>query len=115
VAAFNQNVGLIDGVQPNFQITGASGDYGTDSDNTVALDNVRLVRLVVGLPTLTITRSGTSAILSWGVPSTGSAKLQSAPSLNGPWTDVTPTPPNPYTKSMSDAPRFFRTQWVPPP
>jgi hypothetical protein len=109
-ALFNQHLDKISTVQPNFQITGASGDYGTDNDNVVTLDNLRLVRLLVGLPALTIEKTGPNARVTWSGP----AKLQSAPALTGPWTDV-PNATSPYTAAAADAGQYFRTQWVPAP
>lgn len=107
-AAFAQNLTSIDSVQPNFQITGVPGDYGLDGDNTVIVDNVRLVRLVVGMPPLTITRSGNSVTLNWN----GSAKLQGAANVAGPYSDLTGVT-NSYTVPATNSARFFRTQWVP--
>jgi hypothetical protein len=83
-------------------------DFGLDGDNTVVLDNVRLVRLQVGLPPLTIDRSGGNVVITW----TGPAKLQSATSVSGPYTDVAGAT-SPYSPPANGAARFFRTQWVP--
>jgi hypothetical protein len=107
-AAFAQNLTRIDSVQPNFQITAVPFDYGLDGDNTVIVDNVRLVRQQVGLPPLTISSSGGNVLVTWSGP----AKLQSAPSVSGPYTDVTGAT-SPYSPPATGAARFFRTQWVP--
>jgi hypothetical protein len=107
-AAFAQNLSIIDSIQPNFQVTAVPFDYGLDGDNTVVVDNVRLVRLQVGLPPLTITHSGPNAVVTWSGP----AKLQGANNVVGPYTDLTGVT-NFYSVPITNAARFFRTQWVP--
>ena len=85
VAAFAQNLTNINSIQPNFQVTGVLGDFGFDNDNYVIIDNVSLVRLQLGLPPLTITRSNNTVIVTWSGP----AKLQGANNVVGPYTDLT--------------------------
>lgn len=114
VAAFQQNLAVIDGVQPNFQVTGAMGDYATDNDNVVLLDNIKLVRLVVACPPLTIGVVTNHVIVTWEASANGTAKLQSANSIGGAFSDVSGAI-SPYIIPLAGAPRYFRTQWVPQP
>jgi len=107
-AAFAQNLSKIDSIQPNFQVTAVPFDFGLDGDNTVILDNIRFARVQVGLPPLTIDRSGGNVVITWSGP----AKLQSAVNVAGPYTDVTGAT-SPYSPPATGPARFFRTQWVP--
>jgi hypothetical protein len=108
VAAFAQNLTNINSIQPNFQVTGVLGDFGFDNDNYVIIDNVSLVRLQLGLPPLTINRSNNTVVVTWSGP----AKLQGGNNVVGPYTDLTGVT-NSYTVPITNAARFFRTQWVP--
>jgi hypothetical protein len=108
LAQFNQNLANIDSVQPNFQVSAVPGDFGTDADNAVIVDNVRLVRMDVGLPPLTISKVGNSIVVTWSGP----AKLQSAANVQGPYTDVAGAV-SPYIVPPGSNRQFFRTQWVP--
>jgi hypothetical protein len=108
IAAFVQNLTNIDSIQPNLEVTGILTDYGFDTDNTVVVDNVRFVRLQVGLPSLTITQSNNNIVVTWS----GSAKLQGASNVTGPYTDLTGVT-NFYSVPITNTMRFFRTQWVP--
>jgi hypothetical protein len=108
LAALSQNLAAIDSIQPNFQVSAVPGDFGTDADNKIVIDNVRLVRLEVGLPPLTISRNGNSTVITWS----GAAQLQSATSITGPWSDVTGAT-SPYTVPPSSGDiRFYRTSSV---
>jgi hypothetical protein len=57
------------------------------------------------LPALTIARSGDSVVLTW---TPGDAVLQSAELVSGPWSDVLPTPPNPYRVLSGETAKFYR-------
>jgi hypothetical protein len=92
----------------------ASGtDWGFDTDNVLIVDNLKLERIYVGCPPLTIVTSGVNLVVTWAPPSTGTVKLQSAPAPNGAWTEV-PGATSPYTTPAAGAPKYFRTIWVPP-
>jgi hypothetical protein len=58
-------------------------------------------------PRLTISYSTNHITLSW---SPANARLESAPTLSGPWNEVTPQPTNPYTFNPAAVPArsFFR-------
>ena len=58
-------------------------------------------------PTLTIARSIPPVVLTW---TPAEALLQSADFVNGPWSDVRPTPPNPYTVMPGGAAQFYRVR-----
>ena len=57
-------------------------------------------------PTLHIELSGTDVVVSWS-PIRAAQKLQSAPTVAGPWLNIVGAA-SPYTTSASGAPRFFR-------
>jgi hypothetical protein len=57
-------------------------------------------------PTLTITRSGETVSVSWA-PAGPCLRLQSAPAVTGPWTDVVDAT-NPYPTATTGAMQFFR-------
>jgi len=54
---------------------------------------------------LTVTREGNQLILTWD---DGTAILQAADSIAGPWTDLLPPPVSPYPVSAANASRFYR-------
>jgi hypothetical protein len=100
-------------LQPQFQVSGAASDFGNDADNVVVIDNLRFVRLVEGMPPLSIQANGSNVVVSWNAPATGQVKLQSAPSPLGPFSDVAGAT-SPYTAPSNTASsQFFRTVWVP--
>jgi hypothetical protein len=55
-------------------------------------------------PAITVTKSGSNIVLSWPV---GVGVLYHADFVNGPYTPVTPTPPNPYTVTPSLAKQYY--------
>jgi hypothetical protein len=113
-AAFATNYNTFTGLRTQWQIENAqSTDWGYDSDNLLIIDNIKLERLYVATPPLTITVGANGASVSWGLPSTGSVKLQAASKPEGPYTEVV-NAPNPYPIPPTGAPHFYRTLWVPP-
>jgi hypothetical protein len=114
-AAFATNYNTYTELRMQWQIENAtSADWGFDSDNTLIIDNIKLERLDIGCPPLTVSVSGTNIVVTWSQPNTGTAKLQSANNFNGPYSDVAGAS-SPYQTPLAGAPRYFRTQWVPPP
>lgn len=61
---------------------------------------------ILPLAKLQITFSGANVSISWSPVTTGQ-KLQWAPDVTGPWTDI-PNAPNPYTTTASAAKVFYR-------
>ncbi len=53
-----------------------------------------------------ITLQGGNVTISW----TGNGNLESAPTVEGPWSPVTPTPSSPFTDSASVGQKFFRVR-----
>jgi len=100
-------------IQSQIENANSGADWGFDADNTLVLDNIRLERIVQATAPLSVVRSGNNIIVTWTQPGTGSAKLQSAASISGPWSDVT-NATSPYSSPVGNAPKFFRTQWVAP-
>jgi hypothetical protein len=62
---------------------------------------------------LIVTTVGTDEIVTWAEPNTGTAQLQRANSVTGPWSDVIGAT-SPHTNAIANAPKFYRTLWVPP-
>ena len=60
----------------------------------------------VAKPKLTITRSGATFSVSWA-PTGAGQKLQSAPAVSGPWTEVSGAA-NPYSVTAPSTMQFFR-------
>jgi hypothetical protein len=87
--------------------------WGYDTDNALIVDNIKLERLFVACPPLSVAASGENIIVTWPAPSTGTAKLQSATSLAGPFADVVGAS-SPYSTPSAGGPKYFRTVWVPP-
>jgi hypothetical protein len=88
--------------------------FGYDADNTLDIDNIIVVQLVPGLAPLTIVKNGGTKIV-WSDPATGgTAKLQSATNVAGPYVDVAGASSgaaSPYTVPSGSL-QFFRTVWV---
>ncbi len=115
VADFQTYVSKIDEITFQLQIQNANQDavWGTDANNMIIADNVKLERLVTGNPPLQIQVIGNSAVLTWDPPSNGTAKLLTGTSLSTIDTEVVGAT-SPYTNTISGSARFFRTEWVPP-
>ncbi len=90
----------------------AIATWGTDADNKIIIDNFKLESLPIGTPPLGISLSGDNVVVTWGPPSSGTVKLQSSLDLKN-WADV-PSATSPYSTPLAGAPKYFRTQWVPP-
>jgi hypothetical protein len=101
-------------LQTQWQIESAASEatWGFDSNNALAIDNFKLERIATGCPPLTINKQGAQLVMTWSAPSSGTAKLQSGTSVNGPFTDVSGAA-SPYTVPSSGALKFYRTVWVP--
>ena len=114
-ANFSNYVALVSETMIQWQIENANSgaDWEFDANNLVAIDNVKLERLYVGCPPLSVQTLGTEVVVSWNPPSSGTAKLQSSATVNGTYTDVLGAT-SPYTNAISGAPKYFRTQWIAP-
>jgi hypothetical protein len=95
---------------------GQNGDYFVGALDDVRIYNrlltapdvAALAKLggIIVRPTITITRSGQSVMLTW--PAGGI--LQSASKITGPFNDVAGSPPSPQTVPASGAAQFFRVR-----
>ena len=101
-------------IQCQIENSASEADWGYDADNVLVVDNIKIQRIYNACPELSVHLVGANVQVTWPQPSTGSCKLQSANNILGPWADVTPAPSNPHTLPAANAPRFFRTLWVPP-
>jgi hypothetical protein len=99
-------------IQCQIENATSEADWGFDADNTLIVDNIKLERIYVATPPLTVTRSGNNVVVTWATPATGTAQLQSATNITGPWTDVTGAVSG-YSTSIAGEAKYFRTQWVP--
>jgi len=91
--------------------------FGYDSDNTVDIDNIKVVQLVSGLPPVSVTNTAGQIKIYWTDPATGgAAQLQSSTNVAGPYLNVAGEASganSPYTVPAGAAQQFFRTIWVP--
>ena len=93
-------------------------EFGYDTNNSVDIDNIKVVELVPGLAPLTVVKNNNQVQVIWTDPSTGGfAKLQSATNIAGPYVDVSgassAAAASPYTIPPGSQQQFFRTVWVP--
>ena len=92
--------------------------FGYDNNNTVDLDNIKVVELVPGLAPLTVVKTNNQAKVIWVDPATGgTAQLQSATNVAGPYLNVSgassAAAASPYAVPSGSKQQFFRTVWVP--
>lgn len=112
-AAFATNYNTITAVRTQWQIENATAaGWGYDANNVFAADNFKLLRIKPGLPPVVVTPNGTGLRITWGQPSAGTVKLQSAVSVEGPFSDVA-TSGTEYHVDLTGTQSFFRTVWVP--
>jgi len=120
-AMFDQYVSQVNLVQVQAQFNG-SPDIGTvfgyDADNTMTMDNIKVVELAQGIAPLSIVHTNGQIKVYWSDPinSDGTAKLQSSAAVAGPYVDVAGAASgaaSPYIVPAGSSQRFFRAQWVP--
>jgi hypothetical protein len=104
---------IIGGMQPNLDKLVVAGD---DATTTATFDDFYLsagynattpvpaAQNTGPLPALGISRSGNQIQITWAA-----GTLQSAPSISGPWSNVTAATGSPYSFAASGAQQFFRT------
>jgi hypothetical protein len=91
--------------------------FGYDANNTVDIDNIKVVQLVTGLPPVSVRNTAGQINVYWADPTTGgTAQLQSSTNVAGPYLNVPGEGSganSPYTVPAGSAEQFFRTVWVP--
>jgi hypothetical protein len=114
-AMFATNYNTITELRTQWQIENAASetDWAYDADNSLIVDNIKLVYNATACPPLSVAASGQNIVVTWAAPSTGTVKLQSATSVNGPYSEVVAAT-SPYSTPIAGAPKYFRTIWVPP-
>ncbi len=114
-ANFTEHASQIHDMNMQFQIENANSltTWGYDADNALIVDNIKLERLLVGCPPLSVAASGENIVVTWANPATGTVQLQSATNVNGPFSEVAGAT-SPYSTPIAGAPKYFRTVWVPP-
>jgi hypothetical protein len=100
-------------IQVQIENATSEGDWSYDADNLLVVDNIKLERMQIACPPLTITTIGSNEVLTWAQPYAGVAKLQAANGITGSWADVAGAT-SPYTNSVANAPKYYRTIWVAP-
>lgn len=118
---FNQNYTNVNTSELQLSVVGSPNvamEFGYDANNTVDVDNIKVVELVPGLAPLTIIQANGQAQVMWTDPTTGgTAQLQSAPNVAGPYVNVpgasSATAASPYTIPSGSQQQFFRAVWVP--
>jgi hypothetical protein len=117
---FNQYFSRVDEIQVQVATQGSpdiGAQFGYGSATTIDIDNIKVVELVPGLPPVTLTSTNNQITISWADPSTGgTAQLQSATNIVGPYIDITGAASganSPYVIPTGAGQQFFRTVWVP--
>jgi len=120
-AMFNQYISQVSLIQVQAQYNGGP-DIGTlfgyDADNTMTVDNVKVVEIAQGIAPLNVVSSNgvTKVYFSDPINNDGTAKLQSATNVAGPYHDVAGAGAganSPYTVPAGGPQLFFRAKWVP--
>ena len=93
-------------------------DSTDDADNTMTVDNIKVVELAQGIAPLSIVNTNGQIKVYWSDPvnNDGTAMLQSSTNVTGPYLDVPGAASgaaSPYVVPVGTPPRFFRSQWVP--
>lgn len=92
--------------------------FGYDNNNTVDIDNIKVVQLVPGLGPLTVVKTNNQVQVIWTDPTTGGfAQLQSATNVAGPYLNVSgaasAATASPYTVPSGSKQQYFKAVWVP--
>lgn len=117
---FDQNVTNVNKMELQITVPGSPNVgtlFGYDTNNTVDIDNIKVVELVPELAPLTIFKTNGQAMVVWTDPTTGrTAQLQSATNVTGPYLDVTgatSATASPYTAPPGNQQQYFRTVSIP--
>ena len=115
MANFTNNLSKVSEIQFQLQIQNPHtlSTWGTDADNQIIIDDLKLERLVIGTPPLMLEIVGTGLKLTWAQPSSGAVKLMSGNTPDAITTEVVGAT-SPYNLPLTGAAKFYRTQWVPP-
>ena len=119
----NQNVTNVNKMEVQLTVDG-SPDVGTlfgyDNNNTVDIDNIKVVQLVPRLASLTVIQTNGQTMVMWVDPDPtvgGTAQLQSTTNVAGPYLDVagasSAATASPYIVQVGGKQQFFRAVWVP--
>jgi len=84
---------------------------GQDTSANRATNSVSVTFLAPAEPPITLVSTGGLTQLSWSAPG---FLLQTAGLVTGPWLDLVPQPPSPYTISGTNPQTFFRLWWTAP-
>ncbi len=119
-ALFNQYVSKVNQMQVQVVAQGSPNVatiFGYDNDNTVDIDNIKVVQLVPGLPPVSVAGTAGQIKIYWADPATGGfAQLQSSTNVAGPYFNVpgeTTGAASPYSVPAGSAQQFFKTVWIP--
>jgi hypothetical protein len=118
---FNQNITNVNHMELQISVlgnpdVGSLFNYATNA--TVDIDNIKVVELVPGLASITINRASSQTQIVWADPTSGgTAQLQSATNVAGPYLNVvgasSAATASPYIVPTGSQQQFFRTVWVP--
>ncbi|HTR40460.1 MAG TPA: hypothetical protein VMH87_02430 [Pseudomonadales bacterium] len=120
-AMFDQNVTNVNKIELQLSAQGSpdvGALFGHGTNAIMNIDNIKVVELVPGLAPVAIIQTGGQSRVVWTDPSTGgTAQLQSATNVAGPYINVTgassATEASPYVVPSGSNRQFFRTVWVP--
>jgi hypothetical protein len=107
---YNTYTELVMGLQIDQAV---SSEWGYDGDNLLVVDNLKLERLYIACPPLTLTLTNNFAVVSWPPASSGTTELQTAINPAGPFAGI-PGATNPCIVPLNGQPKYFRTRWLPP-
>jgi hypothetical protein len=119
---FNQNVTNVNKLEVQITVPGnpdVGALFGYDNNNMVDIGSIKVVQLVPGLSPLTIIQTNGQTNVIWTNPDPrvgGTAKLQSATSVTGPFLDIagaSSATASPYIVPQDSDQKFFRIIWVP--
>jgi hypothetical protein len=118
---FNQDYGQVNKMELQLSAQGnpdIAVPFGFGTNATMDIDNVKVVELVPGLSPLALVHGNGQTKVIWTDPTTGgTAQLQSAANVVGPYVNVSGTASaaagSPYVVPSGSNQEYFRTVWIP--
>ncbi|MGA2248004.1 MAG: hypothetical protein ABSH48_23710 [Verrucomicrobiota bacterium] len=119
-ALFDQYISQVNALQVQVATQGSpdiGAQFGYGQDTTIDIDNLKVVELVAATPPVSVVETNRQLEVIWSDPASGgTAQLQSATSIAGPYLDVAGAASgaaSPYVIPAGSRQQFFRTVWVP--
>jgi hypothetical protein len=119
-ALFNQYISAVNQMQVQVSTEGSpdiGAQFGYGTNARIDIDNIKVAQLVPATPPVSVVNANGQIEIFWADPSTGgTAQLQSATNVAGPYLDVPGAASgaaSPFTVPAGGTQQFFRTVWVP--